>query len=137
MKSPDLTHLALILAIVFQGAAGLQAHTNSTSGSGTPTWFKATSADTATLGASVDALNDNGVTLLASFARFAPKVRVYWDATTFYVESEGMPMRSLMPEPMVGITSWQQQIPLPTSYFTSTTNPETDSASIGFGKTND
>lgn len=136
MKNPALPCLALALAFIGLGAVGLPAHTLSTSSPGAPTWFKAASADTTTLGTSVDALNDNGVTLLASFARFAPKVRVYWDATTFYVESEGMPMRSLMPEPMVGITSWQQQIPLPTSYFTSTTNPEKDSASIGFGKTN-
>ena len=40
------------------------------------------------------------------------------------------------PNLMVGITSWQQQIPLPTSYFAYTTNPEKDTKSIGYGKPN-
>jgi hypothetical protein len=77
-----------------------------------------------------------GETMASSFGVFRPRVRSYFDATTFYVEADNVPDPALMPAPMVGITSWQQQIPLPTSYFASTTNPERDSGSIGFGKPN-
>jgi hypothetical protein len=77
-----------------------------------------------------------GATMAASFGAFKPRVRSYYDATTFYVESDNVPNPALMPALMVGITSWQQQIPVPTSYFASTTNPERDQGSIGFGKPN-
>ena len=77
-----------------------------------------------------------GAVMAASFAPFKPHVRAYYDATTFYVEGDGMPDPALMPTPMVGITSWQQQVPLPVSYFAGTTNPERDQGSIGFGKPN-
>lgn len=131
-----LAYSSLALALALAATGHAVAHTIGSSSPGTPSWFRAASADTSALTPTVNALNDNGTALVASFGKFAPKVRFYWDATTFYVESEGMPLRSLMPEPMVGITSWQQQIPLPTSYFTSTTNPEKDSGSLGYGKTN-
>ena len=74
--------------------------------------------------------------MAASFGAFRPRVRSYWDATTFYVESDNVPDNTRMPNLMVGITSWQQQIPLPTSYFAYTTNPEKDTKSIGYGKPN-
>ena len=77
-----------------------------------------------------------GATMAASFGAFKPRVRSYFDATTFYVESDNVPDNSRMPTPMVGITSWQQQIPLPASYFASTTNPERDQGSLGYGKPN-
>lgn len=77
-----------------------------------------------------------GTTMAASFGAFRPRVRSYWDATTFYIESDNVPHPAIMPNLMVGITSWQQQIPVPTSYFASTTNPERDPGSIGFGKPN-
>ncbi|MCX6953984.1 MAG: DUF1566 domain-containing protein, partial [Verrucomicrobia bacterium] len=77
-----------------------------------------------------------GAAMAASFGAFRPRVRSYYDATTFYVESDNVPDPALMPTLMVGITSWQQQIPVPTSYFASTTNPERDQGSIGFGKPN-
>ncbi len=77
-----------------------------------------------------------GATMAASFAPFKPHVRTYYDATTFYVEGDGMPDPALMPTPMVGITAWQQQVPLPVSYFAGTVNPERDQGSIGFGKPN-
>ncbi len=77
-----------------------------------------------------------GATMAASFGAFRPRVRHYWDATTFYVEADNMPDPVRMPNLMVGITSWQQQVPLPTSYFSATTNPERDQGSIGFGKPN-
>ena len=48
----------------------------------------------------------------AIFARFAPAVRERWDDNFLYVESDGMPAHRLM----VGITAWQQQVPLPQAY---------------------
>lgn len=101
-------------------------------------WIVPQSAEHATL----NALRNNsipcgnGELLAASFAAFQPKVRVYWDDEFFYEESEGLPDTSLMPDLMVGITSWQQQIPLPTSYFQGTTNPEGNAGSLGYGKPN-
>lgn len=47
------------------------------------------------------------------FSRFKPKVRFRWDANFFHVENDGIPDHGMM----VGITAWQQQIPLPTYYF--------------------
>ena len=77
-----------------------------------------------------------GAMMASSFGPFKPRVRSYYDATTFYVESDNVPDNTRMPNLMVGITSWQQQVPLPTSYFASTTNPERDANSIGFNKPN-
>lgn len=71
-----------------------------------------------------------GAMMASSFGAFKPRVRSFWDATTFYVESDNVPDNIRMPNLMVGITSWQQQIPLPTSYFASTTNPERGSFSL-------
>jgi arylsulfatase A-like enzyme len=76
----------------------------------------------------------NGALMAASFAPFKPKVRYYWDATTFYEESDNMPDN--MPNRMVGITSWQQQVPIPAAYFASVTNPEGTTSSLGYGQPN-
>lgn len=46
------------------------------------------------------------------FAAFAPAVALRWDQNFLYVESEGLPAHGMM----VGITAWQQQVPLPQSY---------------------
>ena len=46
------------------------------------------------------------------FQAFAPKVKVRTDANFLYVESDGMPLHNMM----VGITAWQQQVPLPQAY---------------------
>ena len=78
---------------------------------------------------------DNSALMAASFAPFKPKVRYYSDSTYFYEESDGMPDRTLMPNLMVGITSWQQQIPLPAAYFASNTNPA-NSGSAGYQQPN-
>ncbi len=48
----------------------------------------------------------------ASFARFSPKVGLRWDEQFLYVESNGLPSHNMM----VGITAWQQQVPLPQLY---------------------
>ncbi|MGI8908132.1 MAG: YHYH protein [Candidatus Sumerlaeaceae bacterium] len=48
----------------------------------------------------------------APFKVFAPKVGLKWDKDYLYVESNGLPSHNMM----VGITAWQQQVPLPQSY---------------------
>ena len=48
----------------------------------------------------------------APFAAFAPKVSVRWDEKYLFVESNGIPAHNMM----VGITAWQQQVPLPQNY---------------------
>lgn len=78
----------------------------------------------------------NGELMAASFAPFKPKVRYYWDANYFYEESDGLPDRTRQPNLMVGITSWQQQVPLPLSYFSSTTNGATNTGSLGYQQPN-
>ena len=77
----------------------------------------------------------NGSLMQASFEPFMPKVRTYWDGTTFFVESDNTG-GSNMPNKMVGITTWQQQVPIPTAYFASVTNNENNAASLGFGQPN-
>ena len=49
----------------------------------------------------------------STFASYKPRVKTRWDATYFYVESNGMP--TAMPA-MKGITAWQQQVPIPQPY---------------------
>ncbi len=46
------------------------------------------------------------------FEAFADTVKIYQDEQYLYVESNGMPAHQMM----VGITSWQQQVPVPQSY---------------------
>ena len=79
---------------------------------------------------------DNRALMISSFEPMKPKVRYYWDASSFYVEGDSMPSSTLMPSPMVGITSWQQQLPITVGYFSNVTNPESDSASLGYGQPN-
>ena len=50
--------------------------------------------------------------MAASFAPFAPSVKTHADNRTFYIESNGIPRHPMM----VGIKSWQQQVPLPQEY---------------------
>lgn len=47
-----------------------------------------------------------------TFGAFAPAVRVRTDGTWLVVESNGLPAHGMM----VGITAWQQQVPLPQPY---------------------
>jgi hypothetical protein len=48
-----------------------------------------------------------------AFAPFFPEVRVRWDGTWLYVESNGMPSHGMM----AGITNWQQQVGIPQNYY--------------------
>ncbi|MDR3615499.1 MAG: YHYH protein [Candidatus Obscuribacterales bacterium] len=47
------------------------------------------------------------------FSKFSNHVRLRWDDNFLYVESNGLPEHNMM----VGITAWQQQVPLPQNYF--------------------
>ena len=76
----------------------------------------------------------NGTLMSASFAPFKPKVRFNWDGTKFFVEGDNTP--DGLPNRMAGITSWQQQIPLPVAYFANTTNPENSASSLGYKQPN-
>ncbi len=76
----------------------------------------------------------NGLLMASSFAPFKPKVRTNWDGTTFFIEGDNMP--DGMPNRMAGITTWQQQVPLPVAYFAGTTNPENAAGSLGYKQPN-
>ncbi|MCX5690658.1 MAG: YHYH protein, partial [Planctomycetota bacterium] len=58
----------------------------------------------------------NAPTQAAAFAAFAPFVRTRWDQKWLYVESDGLPHAPFTYPLMVGIRSWQQQVPLPQAY---------------------
>jgi len=49
----------------------------------------------------------------APFLKFAPRVKVTWDDQYLYVQNNGLPDHGMM----VGITAWQQQVPLPQPYY--------------------
>ena len=55
----------------------------------------------------------NGPPQSAPFLSFAPAVTTRWDKDFLYVESNGLPAHNMM----VGITAWQQQVPLPQAYL--------------------
>lgn len=48
----------------------------------------------------------------SAFAPYKPFISTNWDNNYFYVSSTGLPQHNMM----VGITSWQQQVPIPQSY---------------------
>ena len=48
----------------------------------------------------------------AAFSAFAPKVKTTWDKQYLYVESDSIPDHQMM----VGITAWQQQVPITQPY---------------------
>lgn len=95
-----------------------------------------TTLSTLAYGSATVAPTGNGQLMQSSFGMFRPNVRIYNEASYFYVESDSMPDAALMPTPMVGITSWQQQLPHPVGYFSHITNPETDTGSLGYGQPN-
>ena len=51
-----------------------------------------------------------------AFVKFAPEVRTRTDGQWLYIESDGLPHAIKDQVMMVGITSWQQQVPLPQPY---------------------
>lgn len=62
--------------------------------------------------AQVAATGANRPEMAAYFEAFADKLKVRGDNQFLYVESRGMPDHPMM----VGITAWQQQVPLPQNY---------------------
>ena len=46
------------------------------------------------------------------FGKFSPQVKLRWDKSFLYIESNGLPQHGMM----TGITAWQQQVPLPQDY---------------------
>ena len=52
----------------------------------------------------------------AVYKLFAPSVKTRWDSQWLYIESDGLPHAPLDFTMMVGITAWQQQVPLPQNY---------------------
>lgn len=76
----------------------------------------------------------NGALMAASFAPFKPKVRYNWDGTTFFLESDNTPEG--MPNKMFGITTWQQQVPIPAAYFAHSTSNENNAGSLGYQQPN-
>ena len=83
-----------------------------------PFWLRAQVADrlvpaTPTFAAIATTGEGSGSPVQARpFLAFAPAVRVHWDDHLLYVESNGLPNHGMM----VGITAWQQQVPLPQNY---------------------
>jgi len=121
-----MKHFLILASLLLASTVHLAGHTVTTDHETTPAWFKAASQPAP----------GSGALLLASFTPFKPSVRFYNDATYFYIESDSMPDATLMPNPMVGITAWQQQIPITVGYFGHITNPETDATSLGYGQPN-
>jgi len=48
----------------------------------------------------------------SAFSYYKPTINTRWDNTYFYVESNGIADHEMM----IGITSWQQQVPIPQCY---------------------
>lgn len=62
-----------------------------------------------------DSREDNMPQMAMAFEAFVKSqaIKTRWDERYFYVESNGIPTHQMM----VGITAWQQQVPLPQKYF--------------------
>jgi len=73
-----------------------------------PDWFGAKAN-----GSSLPGSTNNPPPQAAPFLKFAPRVKVTWDDQYLYVQNNGLPDHGMM----VGITAWQQQVPLPQPYF--------------------
>ena len=48
----------------------------------------------------------------SAFGPYKPLISTTWDTTYFYVNSGGIPSHNMM----IGISSWQQQVPIPQAY---------------------
>lgn len=104
----------LIALLQLASSAFVAAHDRAIQSSGAPEWFsQAKAAPTSSSSASFA----RAERIAESFAPFKPKVRYTWDENYFYEESDGFPDRTRMPNLMVGITAWNQQIPIPAAYF--------------------
>ncbi|HYR59430.1 MAG TPA: YHYH protein, partial [Chthoniobacteraceae bacterium] len=80
---------------------------------GEPAWFLAQAAPAENRVRVGDRLvRTNRPAQAAVFELFAPRVSVRWDERFLFIESNGLPAHNMM----VGITNWQQQVPLPQNY---------------------
>ncbi len=79
-----------------------------------PNWFLLAQADPrpSRIQAAGSAASDRKPIQANAFEAFAPRVKVRWDNSFLYIESGGLPAHNMM----VGITAWQQQVPLPQPY---------------------
>jgi phosphatidylethanolamine-binding protein (PEBP) family uncharacterized protein len=104
--------LSLLLLSVSLPAIWLQAHDSSEHDHVRPpvTSFAGTPPLIAQAKPSVGVVS--GPTQAKPFALFSPKVRVRHDDQFLYVEGDGLPAHGMM----IGITAWQQQVPLPQNY---------------------
>jgi len=119
-RPPHITALALI--VWFIGAASGRGH-DSTTGeehahydwSVKPPQFFLAQADAGARNRvqSGAPARSNRPAQAAAFEKFAPAVKVRWDERFLFVEGNGLPAHNMM----VGITAWQQQVPLPQSYM--------------------
>jgi len=63
-------------------------------------------------GEEANSTTNNRPTQAIPFGLFSPQVKVHWDSRYLFVESDGMPSHGMM----VGISNWQQQVPIPQDY---------------------
>ena len=105
-----LLHLGRTSCLLLMGFTALHAH--DLSGQGYDHSVKP--PETVVPGWSERAVGTNKQTpfLATVFAPFAPEVSTFWDEHFLYVQSTGMPVHGMM----IGITNWQQQIPVPQDY---------------------
>lgn len=112
----------LVQLLVASGVASAQSfpvdpagQNNAPSTPGTPAWFSPPADSGA--GSTRITYETAGTNLpppqAAVFEQFAPRVKVSWDDQYLYVQNNGLPAHGMM----VGITAWQQQVPLPQPYF--------------------
>ena len=78
-----------------------------------PGWFDGNTNARMGMSNAADQFTEKKAPALASiFTPFAPWVSTFWDDRFLYVESRGIPEHGMM----IGISSWQQQIPVPQEY---------------------
>ncbi len=80
----------------------------------TPEWFLAQATPRPIANASIDAegRTDKKPPQASVFETFKPAVQLRWDERCLYIEHKGLPAHPMM----IGITNWQQQVPLPQNY---------------------
>ena len=97
---------AVLLGSCREGDSNSGGAGNRTNAPGTP------DPGAGTVGAGGVATPATRLSKLPGFDQFAPRVKVSTDGRSWVVESDGMPAHNMM----VGIRSWQQQVPLPQPY---------------------
>ena len=102
-----------VAALLAHGpSGGVDEHPNYDPLARPPVFFAQAGAGQTRTQAGERAVRTNRPAQAAVFEAFALKVSVRWDERFLFVESNGMPAHNMM----VGITTWQQQVPLPQNY---------------------